>query len=140
MNLEEEYKKYLAYSQEELFAIGVETGQQLIELMDMYFGDQDRSFAQFIKIYGSFSSIDWKITKDEYDLFIKLTGVSASFNEFVKAVKDSYDIDSMMSVDKFIDENPYDFKPLVMKLGLVICAYDGEITLEEKALLEKYLA
>lgn len=140
MDLEEVYKQFLSLPKEKLFELGVQTGQKLIEILDSHFGDHKKSFAQFVKIYGSFSGIDWKITPEEHELFLKLTGVSSSFLEFEQAVKDSYDIDSMIAIDKLIDENPYDIKPLVMRLGFVICAYDGVFTNDEKALLEKFLA
>ncbi len=137
MNWEQKYNEYLGYSKEKLEEIGRKNGEKLIEMMDKFYGDQDVSFAKFMKIYGSISAIDWKINQEEYELFRKITGVSASFNEFVDAVKDSYNINVMTAIDEFIDSNE-EFKLLVINLGLAISAYDGQISPEEKAILEKY--
>lgn len=137
MNWEAKYNEYLGYSKEKLFEIGSKNGTVLIEKMDKFFNNQDESFAKFMKIYGSFVTVDSNVTQEEYELFRKITGVSASYNEFVEAIADSNKYDVIEAIDQFVDAN-LEMKKLVVTMGLVICAYDGEITDEEKVLIEKY--
>ena len=137
MNWEAKYNEYLGYSKEKLFEIGSKNGAMLIEKMDNFFNNQDESFAKFMKIYGSFVAVDSNVTQEEYELFRQITGVSASYNEFVEAIADSNKYDVIEAIDQFVDAN-LEMKELVVTMGLVICAYDGEITDEEKALIEKY--
>lgn len=137
MNFDEMYSKYLNMSKEELLKIGKENGAALIDFMDSLYGDKDKSFAVFMKIYGSFVAIDLDIKQEEYDFFTNITAVSASFNEFTDAVKQSFNYDVINELDSMIDSN-VKIKELVIKLGLAICAYDGNINAEEKALIERY--
>ncbi len=137
MDWEKTYKEYLGYSKEKLIEIGKENGQKLIETMDKMYGDQDKSFAAFMKIYGTFVAIDLDVKEEEYNIFRTITGVDSSYLEFVDACKQSYDFDVIKEVDYLVDHNK-EIKLLVNDLGLAICAYDGEITDEEKALIERY--
>lgn len=137
MNFDEMYSEYLNMSKEELLKIGQENGAALIDFMDSLYDDKDKSFAVFMKIYGSFVAIDLNINQEEYDMFRNITAVSASFNEFADAVKQSFDYDVINELDSMIDAN-VKIKDLVIKLGLAICAYDGNISEEEKSLIERY--
>lgn len=137
MSWENKYNEYLGYSKEKLCEIGCINGAKLIEKMDDFYKDQDESFAKFMTIYGSFVTIDSKVTQEEYELFTKITGVSASYNEFLDAIKDSSKYNVIEAIDQFVDANE-DMKELVINMGLAICAYDGEISEEEKVLIEKY--
>lgn len=137
MSWENKYNEYLGYSKEKLCEIGCTNGAKLIEKMDEFYKDQDESFAKFMTIYGSFVAIDSKVTQEEYEFFIKITGVSASYDEFLDAIKDSSKYNVIEAIDQFVDANE-DMKELVINMGLAICAYDGEISEEEKVLIEKY--
>ena len=137
MDFNKIYSEYLNMSKEELLKIGQKSGADLIDFMDSFYNDQDKSFAVFMKIYGSFVAIDLTIEQEEYDMFTNITSVSASFNEFVDAVKQSFDYDVINELDLMVDSNSK-IKELVVRLGFVICAYDGNISAEEKALIERY--
>ncbi len=137
MNWTEKYEEFLHYSKEDLLKFGCETGSKLISLMDKKYGDQDKSFAVFMKIYGTFVAIDLDVKQEEYEMFERISGVSASYNEFKDAVKQAYNFDVVTEVDNLVDADD-EMKELVIRLGLIICAYDGEISAEEKALIERY--
>jgi hypothetical protein len=137
MNFEQKYKEYLSYSKEKLIEIGKKNGKKLIETMDTMYGDKDKSFAVFMKLYGTFVAIDLDVNEEEYNMFKMITGVDSSYLEFVDACRQSYDFDVIKEVDYIVDHNS-EIKLLVNDLGLAICAYDGKITNEEKALIERY--
>jgi hypothetical protein len=111
-----------------------------------------KSILFLIKALGTFIYADGELQEEEYDFFVDImnsrkSGISKSVLEKMlkKDSKDSL-VDVLMlnelidNLGKHNDEEIAIVKKALCSLGILFCALDGNVTKEEKELINFYLA
>ena len=91
----------------------------------------------YMMIIGTFLGADGQVSEREVDFFKKM-GLNLDYNTFFAAAKAAMTVETINFVDELIDGSG-DVKAAFVILGCCICAADGTMTVDEQALISKYL-
>ena len=92
-----------------------------------------------ISIFKLFVSGDRKTRKDEYVLFKDLFNLDITTDAFFDLTNYGSDEKFVKDIDELVDASPKEVAIAVATLGILIITADGEVTTEERALLERIM-
>ena len=92
-----------------------------------------------ICIIKLFVSYDKMVSKEECELFNKVTGTELSLEKFKEIVDEKVEEDDTAALDGIIDELPTRLKGEVCVLGLLFLSSDGVINEEEREIFERVM-
>lgn len=115
---------------------------QMYDIFTEAFG-LEKGLYNLLQIIATAICADNKLSFEEYELFNEITGAGYSFDELVELCKDlnAMNFNVVEKCDEIIDtigEASTFLKECMIELLTIICAINGEITVEEQRLIEKY--
>ncbi len=101
-------------------------------------GISDDNITNFIiNVFKLFVSGDRKARRDEYVLFKDLFNLDIDTDTFFDMTNYGSDAQFVQQMDDIIDKAPKDVAIAVVTLGILIITADGEVSDEERKLLER---
>lgn len=139
-NWKELYEKYLALSKEELLAVTSSASAELLGLISVATRNSEEAFIVFLSLVSTFVAADKKVSEEEYNLFVDMTGFKeeVSFEDFKKIMLNLTNKEVVEACDGILDNLPITYKLLALTVGLGFCVSDGKVTKAEERLLELY--
>ncbi len=118
-------------------AIASDATDSLIKGLKAINIDDDTITSFLINVFKLFVSGDRKARRDEYVLFKDLFKLDIDTDTFFDLTNYGSDEKFVAQFDDIVDSSPKDVAIAVTTLGILIITADGEVTSEERALLER---
>lgn len=118
-------------------AIASDATDSLIKGLKAINIDDDTITSFLINVFKLFVSGDRKARRDEYVLFKDLFKLDIDTDTFFDLTNYGSDEKFVAQFDDIVDSSPKDVAIAVTTLGILIITADGEVTAEERALLER---
>lgn len=139
MTLKEIYQAYLDASPKAQVAEAIEASNVVLKYLYSNLSDKDAS-SIYLMLIATYVGADGNVSASEYEFCKAVFGFDFSFDEFFNLVNSVMDEETVEFIDAVIDTAPSEVKSNFVSLGIAICACNGELTVYEQSLLEKYLA
>lgn len=112
----------------------VDLAKQAFSAFAKEFSDKE-TFTAFLGILVAISAaVDGKVSEEEYQLFIDISGLSFSRNEFFDLVSNNASTEAYELVDEVVDNMSNDGKKGALLFALAFMTSDGELTVNEQKL------
>ena len=118
-------------------AIASDATDSLIKGLKAINIDDDTITSFLINVFKLFVSGDRKARRDEYVLFKDLFKLDIDTDTFFDLTNYGSDEKFVAQFDDIVDSSPKDVAIAVTTSGILIITADGEVTAEERALLER---
>lgn len=124
-------------SMEDRVAVASDATDSLIAGLKACNIDDDTITGFLVNVFKLFVSGDRKARRDEYILFKDLFKLDIDTDTFFNLTNYGSDAKFVAQFDNIVDSSPKDVAVAVVTLGILIITADGEVTSEERALLER---
>lgn len=130
-------QQYVDMSHEERTQLALQASNAILDLFQNTF-EGDDVFDAYLQMYGVFCSVDGTLAREEFDLFINITGTDVEYDVFfdaVKSVLEETDIDELF---EFINNQNEEIYGAFCMLAICIFTCDETFSQEELDFFEEY--
>ena len=101
--------------------------------------NEEVCFSLLMRYLAVFVSADEVCAEEEYDLFVDSLGLeNVTFDEFYELTNFGRSKEVVQSAFELLDSCPKEIDDALLRVGLVMLASDGVITVEEQELFESF--
>lgn len=127
------FDMYENFSEGYLTSLATDAGKQLVRRIS---GKRDREYAwDFVTVFCSvLASVDKEPSLKEYNFYLKVTGLSCSYEQFCKMARLNSDHNTLLEMKNYSKTAYFDlsFDLDLLTLGLCMCAIDGNISYAQR--------
>lgn len=138
MTFKDIFQKYLKTPKEELVLIAKECSSYIISSLTKHFNDKDEALDFYFKLYATFVCSDGVAQQNEYVLFNEITSINCDYDKYFNVMSLYYKEKDKLEIIEVLDQLNQEVIDKCIVLGLIICAIDGKMTLNEQKLIERY--
>ena len=130
------YELYLGLSEKQRLSIGRKAHEILVKEIENLSEEELLRPAMYVMSFGPFMSLGEEHGKDEYRFFKNVTGYSDTYEGFLYAAKKGKDEKVGQFLQIYFQKLGGEVLTAYLSLALALLTIKGEITDEEKALIE----
>lgn len=130
-------QEYLDMDAERRNYVAQEASNAILNLFEEIF-DGDKMFEAYLEMFSIFSSVDGQLAKEEYDLFINITGTEVSYEDFFDALQNELESANVEEFFDFINSQEEEIFGAFCMLAICIFTCDGTFSEEELEFFEAY--
>ena len=131
------FETYLKLSHKQRVAIGQKSHEILIKEIENLVEEEYLRPSLYLLSVGRFISLKEEFAREEYNFFKEVTGYSEEFDIFVKTVNNAKNNRVGEFLEVYFQKLGGEVLTAYLSLGLALLTIKGEITEEEKQLIEK---
>lgn len=131
------YELYLGLSEKQRLSIGRKAHEILAKEIENLSEEELLRPAMYVMSFGPFMSLSEKYGKEEYDFFRRATGYNDTYEGFLYAAKKGKNEKVGQFLQIYFQKIGGEVLTAYLSLALALLTIKGEITDEEKQLIEK---